>query len=174
VPVPSVSRWKSRRAARRRPAGDPSSRSRDEFANPYGAHHGSMASSQVASMLGKPPLQSIMARGRRPPSKGGRLLHNHPTASVDGPVRGPTLSFRLLYGLLILQHIAPNPMAGSDCAPTAEWISRQLTEAYGWKVQPRYIVRDATPSTVTSSSPPSAMGIRDRPTAADRLAERVL
>jgi hypothetical protein len=24
----------------------------------------------------------------------------------------------------------------------AEWISRQLTEAYGWKVAPRYIIRD--------------------------------
>ena len=26
--------------------------------------------------------------------------------------------------------------------PTAEWISQQLTEAYGWKVAPRYIIRD--------------------------------
>jgi ribosomal protein S18 acetylase RimI-like enzyme len=26
--------------------------------------------------------------------------------------------------------------------PTAEWISHQLTEAYGWKVAPRYIIRD--------------------------------
>ena len=26
--------------------------------------------------------------------------------------------------------------------PTAEWILHQLTEAYGWKVAPRYIIRD--------------------------------
>jgi hypothetical protein len=26
--------------------------------------------------------------------------------------------------------------------PTAEWIARQLTEAYGWTAAPRYVVRD--------------------------------
>ena len=26
--------------------------------------------------------------------------------------------------------------------PTAEWISHQLTEAYGWKAAPRYVIRD--------------------------------
>src|SRR6202011_1366437 len=51
--------------------------------------------------------------------------------------------------------------------PTAEWISRQLTEAYGWKVQPRYIVRDrdAVYGDVFIRRL-RAMGIRDRPTAA--------
>ena len=53
----------------------------------------------------------------------------------------PTLSFRLLYGLLILQHDR-RQIAWLGVHPTAEWISRQLTEAYGWKVAPRYIIRD--------------------------------
>jgi hypothetical protein len=26
--------------------------------------------------------------------------------------------------------------------PSAHWIARQLTEAYGWQQTPRYIVRD--------------------------------
>ena len=26
--------------------------------------------------------------------------------------------------------------------PSAEWIARQLTEAYGWQRAPRYVIRD--------------------------------
>jgi transposase InsO family protein len=50
--------------------------------------------------------------------------------------------------------------------PTAEWISRQLTEAYGWKVAPRYIIRDrdAVYGDVFIRRL-RAMRIRDRPTA---------
>ena len=51
--------------------------------------------------------------------------------------------------------------------PTAEWMSRQLTEAYGWNVAPRYIIRDrdAVYGDVFIRRL-RAMGIRDRPTAA--------
>jgi hypothetical protein len=31
---------------------------------------------------------------------------------------------------------------GVTAQPTAEWIARQLTEAYAWSAAPRYIVRD--------------------------------
>jgi transposase InsO family protein len=50
--------------------------------------------------------------------------------------------------------------------PTAEWISNQLTEAYGWKVAPRYIIRDrdAVYGDVFIRRL-RAMSIRDRPTA---------
>jgi hypothetical protein len=80
----------------------------------------------------------------------------------------PTLSFRLLYGLLILHHDRRQILwLGVTAHPTAEWISRQLTEAYGWKVEPRYIVRDrdAVYGDVFIRRL-RAMGIRDRPTAA--------
>jgi hypothetical protein len=54
-----------------------------------------------------------------------------------------TISFRLLYELLILHHDRRKTLwLGVTAHPTAEWISRQLTEAYGWKVAPRYIIRD--------------------------------
>jgi hypothetical protein len=79
-----------------------------------------------------------------------------------------TISFRLFYGLLILQHDRRQILwLGVTAHPTAEWISRQLTEAYGWKVQPRYIVRDrdAVYGDVFIRRL-RAMGIRDRPTAA--------
>jgi hypothetical protein len=47
-----------------------------------------------------------------------------------------------------------------------EWISHQLTEAYGWKVAPRYIIRDrdAVYGDVFIRRL-RAMSIRDRPTA---------
>jgi len=55
----------------------------------------------------------------------------------------PTISFQLLYGLLILQHGRREILwLGVTTHPSAEWISRQLTEAYGWEQGPRYLVRD--------------------------------
>ena len=80
----------------------------------------------------------------------------------------PTISFRLFYGLLILQHDRRQILwLGVTAHPTAEWISRQLTEAYGWNVEPRYIIRDrdAVYGDVFIRRL-RAMGIRDRPTAA--------
>src|SRR5450830_1916967 len=55
----------------------------------------------------------------------------------------PTISFRLLYGLLIVQHGRREILwLGATTHPSAEWISRQLTEAYGWGRGPRYLIRD--------------------------------
>ena|SRR5258708_2210921 len=108
-----------------------------------------------------------MARGRRPPSQGWKsFLHNHVdgVASMDLFVV-PTISFRLLYGLLILHH-DQILWLGVTAHPTAEWISRQLTEAYGWNVVSQYIIRDrdAVYGDVFIRRL-RAMSIRDRPTA---------
>src|SRR5580658_5009037 len=70
--------------------------------------------------------------------------HNHADgiASMDLFVV-PAVSFRLLYGLLILQHGRRQILwLGVTAHPTAAWIARQLTEAYGWTAAPRYLVRD--------------------------------
>jgi transposase InsO family protein len=79
----------------------------------------------------------------------------------------PTISFRLLCGLLILHHDRRQILwLGVTAHPTAEWISRQLTEAYGWKVAPQYIIRDR--DAVYGDAfirRLRAMSIRDRPTA---------
>src|SRR5262249_29445581 len=78
----------------------------------------------------------------------------------------PTISFQLLYGLLILKHRREILCLGATAHPSAEWISRQLTEAYGWEEGPRYLVRDR--DSVYGEvfiRRLRAMGIRDRPTA---------
>ena len=80
----------------------------------------------------------------------------------------PPSPSRLLYGLLILQHDRRQILWLAVTAhPTAEWIARQLTEAYGWTAAPRYIVRDrdAVCGDIFLRRL-QAMGIRDRPTAA--------
>src|SRR5271156_1794624 len=86
--------------------------------------------------VGQTTVAKYMPKRRRPPSQGWKtFLHNHADgiASMDLFVV-PTISFRLLYGLLILQHGRRQVLClGVTAHPTAEWIARQLT---------RYIVRD--------------------------------
>jgi hypothetical protein len=55
----------------------------------------------------------------------------------------PTISFRLLHGLLIMGHDRRQILwFGVISHPTAEWIADQLTEACGWEQAPRYLIRD--------------------------------
>jgi hypothetical protein len=95
--------------------------------------------------VGQTTVAKYMARGREPPSQGWKtFLRNHADgiASMDLFVV-PTISFRLLYGFLILRHSRRELVwLGVTARPSAHWIARQLTEAYGWQQPPRYIVRD--------------------------------
>src|SRR5438105_10709987 len=95
--------------------------------------------------VGQTTVAKYMAKHRRPPSQGWRtFLRNHVDgiASMDLFVV-PTISFRLLYGLLILHHSRRELLwLGVTEHPSADWIARQLTEACGWKEAPRYLVRD--------------------------------
>ena len=69
------------------------------------------------------------------------------------------------YGLLILQHARRELLWLSVTAhPTAEWIARQLTEAYGWREAPLYLVRDRDRAySIGFVRRVHAMGIRARP-----------
>jgi hypothetical protein len=50
----------------------------------------------------------------------------------------PTISFRLLYGLLIMGDDRRQiPWFGVTAHPTAEWIANQLAQACGWEQIPR-------------------------------------
>src|ERR1700757_1175405 len=119
--------------------------------------------------VGQTTVAKYMARTRRPPSQGWKtFLRNHADgiASMDLFVV-PTISFQLLYGLLILKHGRREILClGATAHPSAEWISRQLMEAYGWEKGPRYLIRDRDRAYgEVFIRRLRAMGIRDRPTA---------
>jgi hypothetical protein len=92
--------------------------------------------------IGQTSVAKYMAKRRDPPSQGWRtFLRNHADgiAAMDMFVV-PTISFRLLYGLLIVGHGRRQILWFSITAhPTAEWIANQVTEACGWEQAPRYL-----------------------------------
>ena len=103
------------------------------------------------------------------PSQGWKtFLHNHvdAIAAIDMLVV-PTISFRLLYVLLILQHARRKLLwLGVTAHPNAQWIAQQLSEAYGWKEAPKYLIRDRDAAYGAAFVRRiKAMGIRDRPIA---------
>jgi len=133
--------------------------------------------------VGQTTVAKYMARRRRPPSQGWKtFLRNHADgiAAMDMFVV-PTVSFRLLYGLLILQHARRELVWLEVTAhPRAAWIAQQLSEAYGWKKAPWYLIRDRDGAYgEIFRRRAGAMGIRDRPISArspwqNGCAERVI
>lgn len=95
--------------------------------------------------VGQTSVAKYMALRRGPPSQGWKtFLYNHADgiAAMDMFVV-PTISFRLLYGLLIMAHDRRQILwLGVTAHPTAEWIANQLTEAIGWQPVPQYLIRD--------------------------------
>ena len=95
--------------------------------------------------IGQTSVAKYMARRRGPPSQGWKTFrHNHADgiAAMDLFVV-PTISFCLLYGLLILGHRRRQILwLGVTTHPTAEWIANQITQACGWGQAPRYLIRD--------------------------------
>jgi transposase InsO family protein len=140
------------------------------LANPFwGAPriHGELL--KLSINVGQTSVAKYMARRRRPPSQGWRtflLNHADGIASIDLFVV-PTISFRLLYGLLVLRHDRRRILwLGVTSHPTAEWIARQVNEACGWESAPQYLVRDRDRVYGEAFTRRiRAMGIRDRPTA---------
>ena len=165
-------RWKSRRrGGRPRIPLEIRNLIRDmSLANPlWGAPriHGELL--KLGIDVGQTSVAKYMAHRRGGPSQGWRaFLCNHADgiASMDLFVV-PTLSFRLLYGFLILRHRRRQIMwLGVTANPTAEWIARQVTEACGWEAAPDYVVRDRDCAYGKAFIRRlRAMGIRDRPTA---------
>src|SRR6202158_4925754 len=110
-----------------------------------------------------------MCRRSWPPSQGWRtFLSNHTDgiAAVDLFVL-PTIAFQILYCLVVIRHGRRLWISfGVTANPTAEWISRQIIEAFRWDQAPRHLIRDRD----ASYGPIfvrrlRAMGIRDRPIA---------
>ena len=111
---------------------------------------------------------NIWPKRRGPPSQGWKtFLRNHADgiAAIDLFVV-PTISFRLLYGLLIMGHGRRQVIwFGVTTHPTAEWIANQITEACGWEQLPRYLIRDRDGAYgEVFIRRIRSMGIRDQPT----------
>jgi transposase InsO family protein len=110
-----------------------------------------------------------MVRCRQPPSQGWKtFLRNHAAgiASLDLFVVR-TISFKLLYGLVILRHARRRLVAISVTTnPTAELIAGQLTDAFPWDEAPSHLIRDRDEAFGPAYTHRiRAMGIRDHPTA---------
>jgi hypothetical protein len=55
----------------------------------------------------------------------------------------PTIGFDLLYAFVIVRLDRRDLVWINVTAnPTAEWVARQITEAFPWDEAPRYLVRD--------------------------------
>ena len=113
-------------------------------------------------------VSRYMVRRRRPPSQGWKtFLRNHAAgiASLDLFVVR-TVSFKLLYGLVILRHARRRLVRiGLTSNPTAEWIARQVTEAFPWDEAPKHLIRDRDGAFGTAYTHRiRAMRIRDHPT----------
>jgi hypothetical protein len=86
-----------------------------------------------------------MVRRRRPPFQGWKtFLRNHVAgiASLDLFVVR-TISFKLLYGLVILRHARRRIITISVTSnPTAAWLAGQVTDAFPRDEGPRHLIRD--------------------------------
>ena len=103
------------------------------------------------------------------PSQGWRtFLRNHaPDIAAMDLFVVPTVGFDLLYAFVIIRRSRRELIWINVTAhPTAEWIARQLTEAFPWNEVPRYLMRDRDRiygAVVMRRI--RAMGIRDKPIA---------
>ena len=79
----------------------------------------------------------------------------------------PTIGFKLLYGLIIIR-LQRRELVWINVTtqPTAEWVARQIAEAFSWEQAPRHLIRDLDQlyGTVVRHRL-RAMGIRDKPIA---------
>src|SRR5258705_336062 len=114
-------------------------------------------------------VAKYMVKRRGPPSQGWRtFLHNHaPDIAAMDLFVVPTIGFDLLYGFVIVRLDRRDLVWINVTAhPTAEWVARQMTEAFPWNEAPRYMIRDHDciyGAVVTRRL--RARGIRDKPTA---------
>ena len=124
--------------------------------------------------LGFEVSQSTVAKympkrhGRPPGQSWWTFLRNHaPEIAAMDLFVVPTLAFRLLYGFIIVRLDRRELVRIAVTRnPTADWIARQLTEAFPWDSAPAYLIRDrdrAFGPVVCQRL--RAMGTRDKPIA---------
>ena len=113
-------------------------------------------------------VAEYMLKRRGPPGQEWRtFLRNHaPDIAAMDLFIVPTIGFDLLYAFVIVRLDRRDLVWINVTAnPTAEWIARQITEAFPWDDAPQYLIRDRDRiyGTVVRRRL-RAMGIRDKPT----------
>jgi len=164
-------RWKSRsRLGRQRIPPEVRTLIREvSLANPlWGAPriHGELL--KVGIVVAQSTVAKYMVKGRRPPSQSWRAFlrsHADGIASIDFFIV-PTAAFKLLFGFVILRHDRRRLVhIAVTASPTADWIARQILEAFPWETALRYLIRDHDGAYgQIFRRRLGAMGIRDRPT----------
>ena len=114
-------------------------------------------------------VAKYMVKRCGPPSQGWcTFLRNHaPDIAAMDLFVVPSIGFDLLYALVIVR-LARRDLVWINVTthPTADWIARQITEAFPWAEAPRYLIRDRDGvygAAVTHRL--CTMGIRDKPIA---------
>src|SRR6202158_4311605 len=114
-------------------------------------------------------VATCMVKRQGPPSQGWcTFLHNHaPDIAAMDLFVVPTIGFKLLYAFVIVRLNRRDLVwINVTTNPNAEWVARQITEAFPWNEAPRYMIRDRDRiygAVVTRRL--RAMGIRDKPIA---------
>ena len=109
----------------------------------------------------------MVPRRDRPLQTWETFLRNHMEgiASIDLFVV-PTIGFQQLFAFLVLGHKRRQLLWFAVTRnPTAEWLARQITEAFPWDTAPKYLIRDNDRAFgAVFKARVRVMGIRDRPT----------
>jgi transposase InsO family protein len=142
----------------------------DEYREPtLGRATHSRRTAQARFEVAQSSVAKYMVKRRVPPSQGWRtFLRNHAQdiAAMDLFVV-PTIGFDLLYAFVIVRLDRRELVWINVTAhPTAEWVARQIAEAFPWNEARRYMIRDRDRiygAVVTRRL--RAMGIRDKPIA---------
>jgi hypothetical protein len=90
-------------------------------------------------------MSKYLVRSKAPPSQSWKTFlrnHSNAIAAIDLCVV-PTLTFERLFALMVLGHERRRLLWFEVTRhPTAEWLARQITEAFPWGAAPNYLVRD--------------------------------
>jgi transposase InsO family protein len=108
----------------------------------------------------------MVPRPDRPSQSWKTFVRNHMEgiAAIDLFVV-PTIGFQQLFAFVVLRYERRQLLWFAVTRnPTAEWLARQITEAFPWDTTPEYLIRDNDRAFgVAFKARVRAMGIRDQP-----------
>jgi len=114
--------------------------------------HGELLKLGIAVAQSTVSIYMVPRRGR-PLQTWKTFIHNHAEglASIDLFVV-PTIAFQQLFAFLVLGHKRRQLLWFAVTRnPTAEWLARQITQAFPWDTAPKYLIRDKIGHSALSS-----------------------